>query len=625
VDKTLNREFSQFLGALRKRQLKPYDRICDILETERLTAATLAVETGRYAFRGMEFTVADTVAWFDPKYSRSELVWLQAWDHLEPIFAALELSASAELVACVDRTIVSWARNFPVSEVFHPSGEINRVGESAAAFAGHAYAVSGRLYRLAYYFDLISRRDGDAAELERIWELILLHALHLNEDENISLQHNHAFMQSVALIAAASRFRTVGIEERSLQAGMGLEDIYWAARRRLGLVCMMHIAPDGAYKEHSTNYQLRVSGLLSVLGDELASDPEIRATVSSMSVVNGWMIDPNGRAVNFGDSDLEKPVGPWRAAPQKGTALFADGGYWFVRQQTPRGASYLAQTCAFHSRFHKQADSGSIVWHDRSSDILIDAGRYGYLGRTETGSALQKDGFWYSDPKRIYCESTRAHNTLEINGGNHRRHRQAALGGTITSSTERDGVFASRCVIPNAGAGQHQRIVAAKPGEWLAVVDTCRFGNGPHDVRQWFHIHPDWAAEAETDRLVMRNSDEVLSAFAPVASTGFSPVCRGETHAPAHDLDPGYLGWWSRDAGIFEPCSAFSNFARGEFVTLVTLFVFGDVKEKSCKAAHNVTHRAIKLTWSAGNQSHTLRLTSPSPGNSTFDISYAAA
>jgi Heparinase II/III-like protein len=407
VDKDLDREFSQFLGALRKRQLKPCDRICDIPETERLTAARLAVETGKYAFRGMEFTIGETADWFDPKYSRSELVWLQAWDHLEPIFAALELSASDELVACVDRTIVSWARNFPVSEIFHPADETVPASESPAAFASHAYAVSGRLYRLAYYFDLISRRDGDAANLKRTWELILLHAMHLNEDENISLQHNHAFMQSVALIAAASRFRTVGIEERSLKAGMGLEDIYWAARRRLSLVCKLHIAPDGVYKEHSTNYQLRVSGLLSVLGDELASDPEIRAAISSMSIVNGWMIDPNGHAVNFGDSDLEKPVGPWRAAPQTGTALFAEGGYWFVRQHTPHGASYLAQTCAFHSRFHKQADSGSFVWHDRGSDILIDAGRYGYLGRTETGSALQKDGFWYSDPKRLLRKHAR--------------------------------------------------------------------------------------------------------------------------------------------------------------------------------------------------------------------------
>jgi Heparinase II/III-like protein len=621
----VDRDFSQFLEALHQRPLRPYDRICDVPEPDRLAAAKSAIDTGKYAFRGMEFDVGEAVDWFDPKYSRSELVWLQAWDQLEPVFAAIELSANEGLFACVERTITSWAQNFPLAGNLQPLDKTAAASETPAAFAGHAYAVSGRLYRLAHYFDLTARRQGDVAGIKRIWELILGHALHLNEEDNVSWQHNHSFMQCVALIAATARFRTVGIEQRSLKAGMGLEDIYWAARRRLSLICRRHIAPDGVYKEHSTNYQLRVSGLLSVLGSELASDPEIRDTLASMSLVNGWMIDPNGHAANFGDSDLEKPVGPWRAAPEAGTALFADGGYWFVRQPTEHGSSYLAQTCSFHSRFHKQADSGSFIWHDRGSGILIDAGRYGYLGRTPTGSALQRGGFWYSDPKRIYCESTRAHNTLEIDGRNHRRYRQTALGGTITSSLERDGVYASRCVIPNVGAGQHQRITAAKPGEWLAVIDTCRFADGPHDMRQWFHVHPDWTVEAAQDRHVLWKENASISVFAPMTASSLGPVSRGETHAPADDLDPGYLGWWSRGAGVFEPCSAFSNFARGEFVTLATLFVFADVKENSCRAAHNVTHRAVKLTWSAGNQNHTIKLTSPGPGNSTFDISYAAA
>ena len=573
----------------------------------------------------MPFAVGEAPDWFDPKFSRSERVWLQAWDHLEPVFAAIELSPDDAFFACIDKTIASWGQNFPPSTVFQPASEIEAVGETPAAFAAHAYAVSGRLYRLAHYFDLLARTDRDAGELKRLWELILSHALHLDDEDNISFQHNHSFMQSVALIAATSRFRTVGIEQRRLKAGMGLEEIYWAARRRLSVICRKHIAPDGVYKEHSTNYQLRVSGLLTVLGSELASDPEIRETLGSMSLVNGWMIDPDGNAVNFGDSDLEKPVGHWRAAPEAGAALFADGGYWFVRQQTARGLSYFAQTCAFHSRFHKQADSGSLVWHDRGSPVLIDSGRFGYSGRTETGSALQRDGFWYSDPKRVYCESTRAHNTLEIDGANHRRYRQAALGGTITTDIERDGVFASRCVIPNAGAGQHQRITAVKPGEWLAVIDTCRFADGPHDVRQWFHIHPDWSCETMADRIVLRKGDEALSVFAPLPSTALSSVSRGGTHDPAHELDPGYLGWWSRGAGLFEPCNAFSSAVNGAFVTLATLFVFGEVKENSCRADHNVTHRAVRLSWSAANQTHTFKLTSPGPGNSTFGISYAAA
>ena len=66
-------------------------------------------------------------------------------------------------------------------------------------------------------------------------------------------------------------------------------------------------------------------------------------------------------------------------------------------------ASYLAQQAGFHSRTHKQADDLSFIWYDRGTEILIDAGRYGYLGRTETGSDLWNQGFLVFGPEENLC------------------------------------------------------------------------------------------------------------------------------------------------------------------------------------------------------------------------------
>jgi hypothetical protein len=293
-----------------------------------------------------------------------------------------------------------------------------------------------------------------------------------------------------------------------------------------------------------------------------------------------------------------------------------------VKGENPKGSTYLAQSCAFHSRFHKQADSGTLIWHDRGTDILIDAGRYGYAGRTEPGSPLFMDGFWYADPKRVYVEGTRAHNTVEIDGRNHRRYRQPPTGGTITGSIEQDGVFASRCVVPNAGPGQHQRFVVTKPGEWLAVFDTCRFSDGPHAVRQWFHIHPDWTVEQQEGKLRLRQSGQILSVVAPGCE--MSEPVSGETHAPRDDLDPGYLGWWSPEAGAFVPCSTLAVSKTGEFITLSTLFAFGDISQKHYRCTHNVTHRSIKLTWQDPERSHQLLLTSQGLALNEFGLKYTA-
>ncbi len=173
-----------------------------------------------------------------------------------------------------------------------------------------------------------------------------------------------------------------------------------------------------------------------------------------------------------------------------------DEGYVFARSDYPEtpGAPwwYFAQTASFHSRVHKHADDLSFVWSDRGLPILVDPARFAYSGKTERGSDLAKQGFWYADPKRIYVESTRAHNTVEIDGRSYNRTR-TPYSSALRYAGEQDGLIVTECHHRPAGTVLHIRLLTLAPGRFLLVVDWLFDRSGTaHDFRQHVHFHPDW-------------------------------------------------------------------------------------------------------------------------------------
>ena len=84
-----------------------------------------------------------------------------------------------------------------------------------------------------------------------------------------------------------------------------------------------------------------------------------------------------------------------------------------VNPDDPESISQLVFSAQFHSRQHKHADHLNILYHLNNQPLLVDAGTYTYQ---------------YDIPERMYCESTRAHNTVEIDELNYSRYRQDAFG-----------------------------------------------------------------------------------------------------------------------------------------------------------------------------------------------------
>jgi hypothetical protein len=174
--------------------------------------------------------------------------------------------------------------------------------------------------------------------------------------------------------------------------------------------------------------------------------------------------------------------------------VLPEAGYAIVRSPQPAGtddhtrSSYLFLSAAFHSRTHKHADDLTFTWYDREQEILIDAGRYGYVELLPKDSPLRLEGYYYRTPERQYAEATRAHNTVEVDGRDHVRRGRQPYGSAIRTAEKRNGHFVLRAQVDH-GFWHHDRAIVLRPGHWLYVVDTVEARDGvDHDFRTWWNL-----------------------------------------------------------------------------------------------------------------------------------------
>lgn len=607
---TRRAEIARVRRALSVQPLRPYDRISYFpCEMDRNTA--LAAATGEpFRLVDLEFQLSDAADWDALGEIRSKRLFLQSWNHLEPLFVEHSRSGDAEALGAICRTVFDWIDRFGEDLVRRPPVSSSTYSNSEeATFVATDTAVGNRFYRLAY---VIAASAGDVevgdAEFSRLLELFEWHRRYLCEDKNHAYHHNHGIYQALAQICGADRLLGASRMALAAERARSLDEAILQGRARVHALLERHVSADGVHKEHSPSYHVLVTrALLWAIEAGLVVDGPTKDRVAQMRDAAGWMFDLSGRLANFGDSDLEPPLAPL-GGPQKGdvsaaprpTQLLAEGGYWFVKATTEHGHAYLAQTAAFHSRVHKQADTGAFLWRDRGRDIMIDAGRYGYVGRAEVGSEIFMDGFWYADPRRVYIESTNAHNTLGVDGRNHPRFRARPYGSCLRSATECDGVFASQSSIPNLPGCSHVRLLAFRPGEWLLCVDTIRAaGAKSRRVRQNFQLHPDWSL-IQSDGRVARFSVEGggatlhFSSMFENASIVEHARGKGDPHA---ELADSLAGWWSPGHLRFEPCQYFALEATGDHVTMASLFSFEPFEIDSDYTSFNVTRRRLRFRW----------------------------
>ncbi|MCP3669841.1 MAG: hypothetical protein GY814_05320 [Gammaproteobacteria bacterium] len=443
---------------------------------------------------------------------------LRSWNYrlhclvlIDPFLKAYSVSRNKKYLTVSVTITLDWVKKHGVS-----------TGNMISPFAWYDMSIGMRAYRLAYLFDA-AESEGLLDEITRdvLWSSLEKHALYLANDVNISFDNNHGYYQVVGQIAMGRRFA-----DNSPMMSQALEQ----GRERFRFMVKQQFASDGVHREHSPDYHRMVySTLRMMIESGLVDDAEIIAFARPIEEALSWFVFPNQHIVNFGDShDRSLACSPkaveskwltpemqfWVSGgkvgepPKDVIRTFQEGGYWVARKsgadpQKLETYSYLALNAAFHSRIHKHADDLSFVWFDRGFNILVDAGCYGYIGKTKPGSKLWREGNWYSDPWRVYCESTRAHNTLEFNGCNFPRKGAKFYGSALKRWGEgSSGIVFVEAQCKHFESIRHVRMLFFMPGKWLIVFDWfqhdasflttlkrwLRIGHGLKTIKQWFHI-----------------------------------------------------------------------------------------------------------------------------------------
>ncbi|HVM41478.1 MAG TPA: alginate lyase family protein, partial [Acidimicrobiia bacterium] len=491
--------------------------------------------------------------------------------------------------------------------------------------------------RLGYVLDAACRRpEFSDREVTELLNCTMRHVEALRDDDRFAAHSNHGFYFAAGQLALARRFAPTLPELQS--------DVAQARDRLLQLVDDQ-FASDGIHREHSTDYaRMVLSTFENLIDSGLIEGSDFIDRRNLVQDALAWFVMPDGYLTMFGDSPhraftlkpsrgdvwyvepeqigsqalvFQATGGVRGRPPETSVRAFPDGGFAVVREGWPTGSEdfgdwgYLAQICAFHSRVHKHADDLSFVWYDRGHEILIDPGRFGYGERAK--GELKDQGFYYADPRRVYVESTAAHNTVEIDGRSYNRKVERPYGSALRRCGEVGGIAYTEAVVVHAEDVIHERVLLYRPARWLLVLDWVSDPrNKCHDVAQHFHFAPELAVREHKDTVQVELPDrDLLHVVSLDGATGL-PVVSGQKRP--------MRGWISRKDGEIEPCSSTGFRRRGSAVALATLLAFSDLpRPASCRFADD--RRAATVEWDAAGLRHRVEI----KRNDPFEIAHHVA
>lgn len=531
--------------------------------------------------------------------NRTHNFYLHSWDNINRELIQFDEDKDVDVLEDIVDNAIDWVENNKVE--FENNQDEN--------FAWYDMAVGVRLYRMAYILDQSVKLDSISQnEAEVLWESILDHLEYLKNDNNIIFHNNHGVFQAVGQKAAARRL--LGVDEKQFSR------ISEEGSNRLFRMVKTQFTSEGVHKEHSPSYQDRMYQVFLKINEEgLLSNGDMSEIITNAGNALYWMIKPNDYLVNFGDTDFQDVPrdteryhdrsasllyyyatnGSSGQKPTTNIACYTDSGFAAVKDVD----SYLAQQAAFHSRTHKHADDLAIAWYDNDQDILIDSGKYGYQERAPEDSKEYKAGFWYADPKRIYAEKTRAHNTIEVDDSDQDRVNREPYGSAIKQCGQtNNGVYFIESEVEHTGSITHNRLLFLNPNNWLLVIDRLTPAeDADRNYKQWFHFAEDLAVNKNGEDIVVtgNNLDEKLyiTELLPDSQTEIGPI--------VEQTEPYLQGWYSPSSGVFKasPTFAFEKEAGGS-VSFATLLAFGN-EDVSSAGSNSLSEEKGRFTWQESN------------------------
>ncbi|NQZ25652.1 MAG: alginate lyase family protein [Colwellia sp.] len=468
-------------------------------------------------------------------------------------------------------------------------------------FAWYDMSVAFRATRIPFLieygvlFNLISED-----ELYKLCLLLKLHIIDLSDSEKLARHSNHGLYQLAGLLAISNVLP-------ELRDATKLKTY---ATSELMIILKKDVNEEGLHLEHSPAYHVYITEIFNAISNaKWIDNKDFVNLVAVMSNMASLLFHPNGQVVRFGDTpersiqqfnisndfmDYIFSKGVRGKSPEALPSVFPKSGYAFFRSNWEKGdfenQSFLAFSAAFHKRTHKHADDFNFEWSEFSQRILIDAGMYGYEREAE---------------ERLYVQSTRAHNCVEIDEVDYSLYNLDIFGSAITAWSDNSEVKVVEAYLDRKRffKTEHCRILFFKPGHWLVVIDELN-SSIKHQFTQWFHFHPDLNLIHSLDKTYVDINNKRL---------WVSSLNDGEKveHVKAQS-EPRLQGWTSIEPYKLTPNDALAfTVESAKEHTFATLFSFGSESAKP----------KIELFKSASNGKY-LRLKWQTTQGETQDIIY---
>lgn len=523
-------------------------------------AAKKSIEKGHLS-QGIRIKIETPMNWNKySKESRSIRYKIQAWGGLDAILHYDSLECDDGIFSKAYSHIMDWINYFIVD-----SNEDD--------FAWYDMAVGQRASKLAYTIRRAIEKNEDIEHIAAMIVCAEIHLRELMEEEKIAEHSNHGLFQMAGLLALG----------KSLPFLANSESASSFAIMKIKSMLENHFANDFLHKEHSPMYHIFMTNYLSILLDSgFMSDSEDFVELAQGAIeAAAWFAMPNGMILPFGDTpniptaertNFQLYSRESKVVSPPGIKYFATGGLAIHSHHSDKkGATgYLAFNGAFHSRQHKHADDFNIQLFSNGENIISDPGTFTYQ---------------YDLPERMYVESTRAHNCLEIDGMNYSRFRKDAYGNCIQSvdvlgefvlidaEVIRERLVSSS--IPNNQVKisdavdveiTHRRKIIYLPDNFMLVLDLMD-STQSHTYRQWFQINPELIVDGDETELFLTNGKRK-----PIAR--IIPISPVESIAEIHSgvTVPHLQGWTSVDGHSLEKSTSLCVKSEGENVVLATLF-----------------------------------------------------
>ena len=435
---------------------------------------------------GFRLPLTEIPAW--DKYldhSRNVRYKIHSWVMLDTILVVDSLSDNSEHLELAIDIADDWIQKYVVTA-------------TKDDFAWYDMAVGQRATKLSYMLRRLIEMDYDG---EIIFRFILASHVHLSElldKDRIAIHSNHGLFQMAGLLSLCQNLPWMKLSEGGTDFS---EEI-------LQIMIEEHFAEDGLHLEHSPDYHLyMVNHLQSLIESGWLSEKSesIFSLITPVLEAAEWMATPEHNVIPIGDTannvKMTKRWAGYTGNTKIGCKFFPKGGLVINNSTNIDGITQLVFSAQFHSRQHKHADHLNVLYNFKNKPLLVDPGTFTYQ---------------YDIPERMYCESTRSHNTIEIDSLNYSRFRQDCFGSALTMVGKSDNclitegkVVHNRLIspaIPNNKIHSsdainvnvyHRRMIVERPGFFLAIIDDIQ-SKDEHEFIPWYHLHPDLQTRRDT-------------------------------------------------------------------------------------------------------------------------------